>query len=176
MRSYGNVVRRFIEEVLNQGKLDAAGQFFWEDMVEQVPLPGQGPGLEGLKDALRGLRAAFPDMHWTVQEQIAEGNKAGILRFLGREPAYEDDTLDLPFGFDGIDYLMGGVFINRERNTGFGNLTPKEFHRRFFAAIGGKVPAHSQFHAVFGHGKPELCIRALFLLFIVAHRPSLVPS
>ena len=75
MKSYGNVVRRFIEEVLNQGKLDAAGQFFWEDMVEQVPLPGQGPGLEGLKDALRGLRAAFPDMHWTVQEQIAEGNK-----------------------------------------------------------------------------------------------------
>ena len=66
MQSNSNVVRRFIEEVLNQGKVDAAGQFFWEDMVEQVPLPGQGPGLEGLKDVLRGLRAAFPDMHWTV--------------------------------------------------------------------------------------------------------------
>ncbi|MFS8981046.1 hypothetical protein PO002_42810 [Cupriavidus necator] len=24
------------------GEIDAAGQFFWEDMVEQVPLPGQG--------------------------------------------------------------------------------------------------------------------------------------
>lgn len=47
MQSNGNVVRRFIEEVLNQGEIDAAGQFFWEDMVEQVPLPGQGPGLEG---------------------------------------------------------------------------------------------------------------------------------
>lgn len=75
MQSNSNVVRRFIEEVLNQGKVDAAGQFFWEDMVEQVPLPGQGPGLEGLKDVLRGLRAAFPDMHWSVQEQIAEGDK-----------------------------------------------------------------------------------------------------
>jgi steroid delta-isomerase-like uncharacterized protein len=75
MQSNSNVVRRFIEEVLNQGKVDAAGQFFSEDMVEQVPLPGQGPGLEGLKDVLRGLRAAFPDMHWTVQEQIAEGDK-----------------------------------------------------------------------------------------------------
>jgi steroid delta-isomerase-like uncharacterized protein len=75
MKINGNIVRQFIEEVLNQGKVDAAGQFFWEDMVEQVPLPGQGPGLEGLKDSLRGLRAAFPDMHWVVQEQIAEGNK-----------------------------------------------------------------------------------------------------
>ena len=75
MQSNSNVVRRFIEEVLNQGKVDAAGQFFWEDMVEQVPLPGQGPGLEGLKDVLRGLRSSFPDMHWSVQEQIVEGDK-----------------------------------------------------------------------------------------------------
>ena len=75
MQSNSNVVRRFIEEVLNQGKVDAAGQFFWEDMVEQVPLPGQGPGLEGLKDALRGLRSAFPDMHGSVEEQIVEGDK-----------------------------------------------------------------------------------------------------
>ena len=43
--------------------------------MEQVPLPGQGPGLGGLKDVLRGMRAAFPDMHWTVEEQIAEGDK-----------------------------------------------------------------------------------------------------
>jgi hypothetical protein len=26
--------------------------------VEQVPFPGQGPGLEGLKDVLRGMRSA----------------------------------------------------------------------------------------------------------------------
>ena len=75
MQSNSDVVRRFIEEVLNQGKVDAAGQFFWEDMVEQVPFPGQGAGLEGLKDVLRRLRTAFPDMHWTVHEQIAEGDK-----------------------------------------------------------------------------------------------------
>ncbi len=75
MQSNSNIVRQFIEKVLNRGEIDAAGQFFWEDMVEQVPLPGQGPGLEGLKEALRGLRAAFPDMHWTIHEQIAEGDK-----------------------------------------------------------------------------------------------------
>ena len=75
MENNKNIVRNFIEEVLNQGKIDRAGKYFWEDMVEQVPLPGQGPGLEGLKEVLRGLRAAFPDMHWSVEEQIAEGDK-----------------------------------------------------------------------------------------------------
>lgn len=80
MQSNSSVVRQFIEKVLNRGEVDAAGEFFWEDMVEQVPLPGQGPGVEGLKGALRGLREAFPDMHWTVHEQIAEGEKV-VSRF-----------------------------------------------------------------------------------------------
>lgn len=80
MQNNSNIVRRFLTEVLNQGKIDSAGEFFWEDMVEQVPFPGQGPGLGGLKDVLRGMRAAFPDMHWTVEEQIAEGDKV-VTRF-----------------------------------------------------------------------------------------------
>jgi steroid delta-isomerase-like uncharacterized protein len=80
MESNGRVVRQFIEKVLNGGEIDASGEFFWDDMVEQVPLPGQGPGVEGLKHALRGFRQAFPDMHWTVQEQIVEGDKV-VSRF-----------------------------------------------------------------------------------------------
>ncbi|MBL9171439.1 MAG: ester cyclase [Verrucomicrobiales bacterium] len=80
MHNNSTIVRRFIQDVLNEGKVDAAGEFFWDDMVEQVPLPGQGPGLAGLKDVLRGLRAAFPDMHWSVEEQIAEGDKV-VTRF-----------------------------------------------------------------------------------------------
>lgn len=68
-------VRRFADEVITQGNIDAASQFVWEDVVEQVPLPGQGPGLEGLKDILRAMRAAFPDLIFSIQEQIAEGDK-----------------------------------------------------------------------------------------------------
>lgn len=75
MKDNREIVRQFIEEVLNQGDIEASGKFFHQDMVEQVPLPGQGPGLDGLKAILRGMRAAFPDMHWKVEEQIAEGDK-----------------------------------------------------------------------------------------------------
>jgi steroid delta-isomerase-like uncharacterized protein len=75
MKTHCDIVRQFIEQVINRGEIDAVDQFFWENMVEQVPFPGQGPGIEGLKDVLRGLKAAFPDMHWTIEEQIAEGDK-----------------------------------------------------------------------------------------------------
>jgi predicted ester cyclase len=96
------VVRQFIEEVLNKRNVEAAGEYFTEDMVELVPFPGQGPGLAGLKDVVRGLHAAFPDMHWTIEEQIAEGDRVmtrftwsgtnggsfmGMMRQLGHSPA-----------------------------------------------------------------------------------------
>jgi steroid delta-isomerase-like uncharacterized protein len=74
------IVRGFIEKVLNQGDIEACGDYFHEDMVEQVPMPGQGPGLEGLKEMLTGFKAAFPDIHWTIEEQIAEGDKV-VTRF-----------------------------------------------------------------------------------------------
>jgi steroid delta-isomerase-like uncharacterized protein len=70
-----DVVRRFVDEVITRGAIDAAEKFVWEDVVEQVPLPGQGPGLEGLKDILRAMRAGFPDLEFSIQEQISEGDK-----------------------------------------------------------------------------------------------------
>jgi len=74
------IVRRFADEVITQGNIEAAGEFAWEDVVEQVPLPGQGPGLEGLKDILRAMRAGFPDLVFAIQEQISEGDKV-VSRF-----------------------------------------------------------------------------------------------
>lgn len=75
------IIRRFTDEVLNKGDLDAAGDYVADDVVEQVPFPGQGPGLAGLKEVLRGMRTAFPDMHWTIEEQLAEGDKV-LTRFV----------------------------------------------------------------------------------------------
>lgn len=80
MLEISGIVRGFIEEVLNQGHIDATDKFFWDDMVEQVPFPGQGPGLEGLKDVLRDMRAAFPDMHWRIEEQLSDADRV-LTRF-----------------------------------------------------------------------------------------------
>jgi steroid delta-isomerase-like uncharacterized protein len=69
------VIQRFIEEILNQKKLDVADEIVAENFVELDPFPGQGPGRQGLKDVLSVFIAGFPDMHWVIEEQIAEGDK-----------------------------------------------------------------------------------------------------
>ncbi len=75
MQDNAAIVRRFADEVITQGHFDRTAEFVWEDVVEQVPFPGQGPGIEGLKDVLRSMRTAFPDIVFAVTEQIAEDDK-----------------------------------------------------------------------------------------------------
>lgn len=81
MLGHAAVVRRFVERVLNEGRIEEAGEFFWEDMVEEVPLPGQGPGLKGLQEVLGQMKGAFPDIHWEVEEQVSEGDRV-VSRFV----------------------------------------------------------------------------------------------
>lgn len=70
----------FIEEVINNKNLNAANDLVAENFIEHLPFPGQEPGREGLKFTLQSMFTGFPDMNWTVQEQIAEGEKV-VTRF-----------------------------------------------------------------------------------------------
>jgi steroid delta-isomerase-like uncharacterized protein len=108
-KATATVVRRFAEEVITQGDIDSAARFVWEDVVEQVPLPGQGPGLEGLKDILRGMRFAFPDLNFAIKEQIAEGDKvASRFEWAG---THQHEFLGVPA--TGRQVRVWGVVIDR---------------------------------------------------------------
>ncbi|MGH8840331.1 MAG: ester cyclase [Jiangellaceae bacterium] len=73
-----------IEEVFNEHDPDAARRFFARDYVEHVPAPEQGQGVEGMQRFLaETVFPAFPDMHWSVEEQIAEGDRV-LTRFTWR--------------------------------------------------------------------------------------------
>ena len=74
------VIARFLEEVINQGRLEQADELVAADFVELDPLPGQRQGREGLKEVIGMLRAAFPDIHWVVDETVASGDKV-VTRF-----------------------------------------------------------------------------------------------
>jgi steroid delta-isomerase-like uncharacterized protein len=71
---------RFVEEVINQGRLDAADELVQADFIELDPLPGQRQGREGLKEVIAMMRAGFPDLHWVVDETVAAGDKV-VSRF-----------------------------------------------------------------------------------------------
>ena len=68
------VVRRFVEEVFNQGNLAAVDQFLAADYRDANALPGQEPGCEGAKWAFTLYRTVFPDLRYTIEEMIAEDN------------------------------------------------------------------------------------------------------
>jgi steroid delta-isomerase-like uncharacterized protein len=74
------VIAAFVEDVINQGRLDRADDLVALDFVELDPLPGQQQGREGLKGVIGGMRAAFPDLHWVLDEVVAEGDKV-VSRF-----------------------------------------------------------------------------------------------
>jgi steroid delta-isomerase-like uncharacterized protein len=78
------IVTRLIEEVFNEHDPDSVERFFAPDFVEHVPAPGQGQGSEGMRRFLAEVVfPAFPDMRWTIDEQLAEGDKV-LTRFTWR--------------------------------------------------------------------------------------------
>ena len=72
------IVRRFYEEVLNRGDLAVGDELVATDFVDHQPFPGQAPGLAGLKQSLGAFRAAFPDLEYTIEDLIAEGDKVAV--------------------------------------------------------------------------------------------------
>jgi len=66
---------RFADEVLSQHNLDVLPELVAQDFVEENPVPGQGPGRDGLRQFLNAMFEAFPDLRWRPQEVVAEGNR-----------------------------------------------------------------------------------------------------
>jgi len=67
------VVRRFLEDVVNTGDVDAMADFVSPDCVETDGKVRIVSGVEGMQEHVRGVRRTFPDLHLTVERQIAEG-------------------------------------------------------------------------------------------------------
>ncbi len=68
------IVRRAYDAI-NRNDLDALEEMVDSDITDHDPAPGQGPGLEGVKQYFSSLHAAFPDVHMDVEDMIAEGDK-----------------------------------------------------------------------------------------------------
>jgi steroid delta-isomerase-like uncharacterized protein len=70
-----DVYRRFLDEAFNQGNVDALDEFLAPDYVDHNAPPGTPPGPGGVKQIISGFRAAFPDTHMTIEDQLAEGDR-----------------------------------------------------------------------------------------------------
>jgi steroid delta-isomerase-like uncharacterized protein len=68
------VVRRYIEEWNKQNPAGVEELVAPEWVAHGTP-PGSSPDLAGLKQAFPAFFTAFPDLHFVVEDMIAEGDK-----------------------------------------------------------------------------------------------------
>jgi steroid delta-isomerase-like uncharacterized protein len=67
--------RRTFEEVFNQGNLAIVDDLVAPDFLNHEVPPGMNNrGPESTRQIVRRLRTAFPDLHFTVEELVAEGD------------------------------------------------------------------------------------------------------
>lgn len=109
------IVRRAIEEVYNAGDLAAVDELVSDDFVAHSPAQ-EVHGPQEMKQYVRALREAFPDLRLTINDQVAEGHKV-VTRwtaegthtgtFQGIPPTGRHGTMS---GID-IDYVIDGKTV-----------------------------------------------------------------
>jgi len=74
------LVRRWFEEVWNQGREDTIDSLFAANGIGyglgDTEAPVQGPG--GIKPFVRNLRGALPDIHMKIEDIMAEGDRVTV--------------------------------------------------------------------------------------------------
>ncbi len=69
------LVRRLTKEIWSKGNLNLADQIVSTNYVYHDPALAHEPGLEGFKQHVTRVRAAFPDIQFTIDDIIAEGDR-----------------------------------------------------------------------------------------------------
>lgn len=71
------LIRHLYEEAFQRGNLAIIATLFSPNFVDHST-PGQPPGPAGVQNYFRDILTGFPDMHVTLEDVIAEGEKVVV--------------------------------------------------------------------------------------------------
>ena len=106
---------RQVYEVFSSGNLDDLDQLLATDIVDHNPVPGQLPGLAGVKQVMHEFQATFPDLQIMAEDMLAEGDKVAARitqrgthqgTFMGMPPTGKQVTVS---GMDLVRLVDGKV-------------------------------------------------------------------
>ena len=69
------VYSRFVEEVINQGNFNVVEELFSPYYLDHNLPPGAALGLDSVKQVQSMFRNAFPDVHFTIEDMVGEGDR-----------------------------------------------------------------------------------------------------
>ncbi len=102
-------VRRFYEEVINKKNLAAIDEFIDPHGIDHALPPGMPGGIEGSKQFIGMYLTAFPDLHFTVEDMIAEGDR--VVSRLTTRGTHKGALMGIPP--TGKQVTITGIDINR---------------------------------------------------------------
>jgi len=103
------IARRAFDELWNQGKLEMIDEIYESNQVSYglgVDLPA---GQAGIRQFIAMYRVAYPDTHFTVEDQIAEGDKVAT-RWTAMG-THQGELMGIPA--TGKRVTVAGMTINR---------------------------------------------------------------
>ena len=86
--------RRFIDEVVNRGNVAVVDELAGPNYVDHTAPPGMPPTAEGQKAFVTMFRAAFPDLHYTIDDTIADGDR--LVQRVTAHGTMKGDFLGMP--------------------------------------------------------------------------------
>ncbi len=104
-----HLVRYTFEKLFNTGELALADELVSQDFLNHDAPPGVPPGPAGLRQMVTMLRTAFPDIQFTVEDLVAEGDTVGH-RFTARG-THQGELLGI--APTGRPVLFTGMIITR---------------------------------------------------------------
>src|SRR4029453_3926154 len=107
------IIRAFVETVWNGRQLDRADELVAADFVDHAPMPGQAPGLEGVKRKGAIFSDGISDFRITIEGLVAEGDKVAVRRTYGGTHR-GGPLLGIPA--TGKRFQFGGISIFRVAN------------------------------------------------------------
>ena len=105
------LLRRYYGDVLAQGRIDVLDSIAKADYVEHNPFPGHGQGIDGLRQRVNTLRAAF-DAQFTLEQMIAEGDKVAVL--WTNRGVHKGEFLGIPAS--GKHFTIQGIDVHQIRD------------------------------------------------------------
>jgi steroid delta-isomerase-like uncharacterized protein len=104
---YNTIARRFVEEIFNARKTEAAKNFVTPDIIYHG-MAEEVKGLEEFKKWVDEDLSAFPDMQITILEDLVDQNKVALRWSL--KATHEKDFADFPathkkFETQGVEIL-----------------------------------------------------------------------
>lgn len=73
------LIKKYFEEVWNNGKLDVLNEIISPDYINHNPgMANPAPGPEGLKPIIEGIRKAFPDLKYVIENMVISDNQVAV--------------------------------------------------------------------------------------------------